>query len=85
MMIINASMMSRPITRIDKHQMARLDKIREEIMIPWEGLNQVAREVVDRDIKDVRELTVQEGRKVIEYMRFNRVILMERFRKVVWG
>ena len=62
----------------------RLDKLREELMMPWGELNRLVEIVVSRKV-DARLLTMGESRKMVEFMRVNRLSLTERCRKMVWN
>ena len=61
-----------------------LDRIREELCIPWRELNKLAEEQVGREIRDCRFLTTSENRRVVAWMKENRSKLYERYRKELW-
>lgn len=86
MTIVGLTKIEKPIKQKHPREIARLDKIREEMCIPWGELNKLAREVIKQpSLKDVREMTVSENRLVILYMQANRRMLMDRYRKLVWN
>lgn len=84
MLFVDASelrLVRRPLTtKIGSREISRLDKIREELDIPWKELNKLCRNVVSReDLKDARFLSVTEARAVIRYLVQNRFELRRRY------
>ena len=74
----------RPFVVAGRKSRYQLDKVREELDIPWKELNKVAREIVGREFGDVSRLSEQENRKVRGYLRKNQRELGDRYRKMKW-
>lgn len=85
MQFVKASTLYRDYVPASRLQRSRLDRIREEMCIPWKELNKLAKNVVGREFGDVSRLSASENRKVIQYLERNRLELMNRYRKVVWN
>jgi hypothetical protein len=68
----------------NRRDISTLDRIREELCIPWRELNKLAAEQVGREIRDCRFLTTSENRRMVAWMKENRSKLYERYRKEIW-
>lgn len=85
MTFLKRTEIEKSVAKASPREISRLDKLREEMCVPWGELNKLAKEVVGRNMGDVRNLTVTENREVINYMRMNRRTLQDRYRKMVWN
>jgi hypothetical protein len=77
--------LGRPHVPANRKSRYQLDKIREELDIPWKELNKIAQNVVGREFGDCSRLSETENRKVRGYLRKNQVELWERYRKMKWN
>lgn len=67
-----------------KEDRSRLWKLAEELSIPTKELNELAKEVVGREFGTVTRLTAGENMKFRRWLSANRVVLGERYRKMLW-
>jgi hypothetical protein len=75
----------RPHVVANRKSRYQLDKIREELDIPWKELNKLASNVVGREFGDCSRLSETENRRFRIWLRKNQRELGERYRKLKWG
>ena len=68
----------------DKHERAKLDRLSWEMSVGPKQLNEIAREVVGREIGDVRFLTEYESEKVRKYLNEHYYEISARCRRMRW-
>lgn len=68
---------------VGKLDRSRLGKLAEQMSIPWRELNKITKEIVGKE--DCSKLTVNENRKVIEYLKRNQGELGKKYRRMIWN